>query len=250
MPEKASSQRPLCLNLIRPDEGLYVEKRGWRIFFIIFGVGLLLGLDPEPTLSQQAPRGTEEKKPEGSKERLERIKEKLKKVDPTMAIYLDKSGNIAGTGDPTGTIGELDRLRQRDHPPALELADLPLDQFGLVNWAEAMRQGKVKPRDSVDPNAQSTPPFDLDIVIKTKSKYQPDVIFSHKVHTMWLSCNNCHNEIFKQKAGGHPEMHMKKIAAGEYCGRCHNRVAFPLFDCLRCHVKPKEGSAEALAPGQ
>ncbi len=40
---------------------------------------------------------------------------------------------------------------------------------------------------------------------------------------------------------------MKKIAAGEYCGRCHNRVAFPLFDCLRCHVIPKEGTEEALS---
>jgi hypothetical protein len=37
-------------------------------------------------------------------------------------------------------------------------------------------------------------------------------------------------------------MHMTKIAAGEYCGRCHDRVAFPLTDCLRCHVKPKSGA--------
>ena len=200
--------------------------------------------------AQQTPKGAEDKKAEGSKERLERLKEKLKKVDPSMAIYLDKNGNIAGTGDPTAAVGELDRLRQREHPLALELADLPLDQFGLVNWVEALKQGKIKPRDALDPNAQATPSFDLDILIKTKSKYQPDVIFSHKVHTTWLSCNACHNEIFKQKAGGNPEMHMKKIAAGEYCGGCHNRVAFPLFDCLRCHVKPKEGSPEALAPGQ
>jgi c(7)-type cytochrome triheme protein len=219
----------------------------WRAFFIFLCLGLFLGPGLEQALSQQSSTGPQDKKVEGAKERLERIKEKLKKVDPSMAIYLDKNGNIAGTGD-TSNIGELDRLRQREHPPALELAELPLDQFGLVNWVEALKQGKIKPKDALDPNAQATPPFDLDIVIKTKSKYQPDVIFSHKIHTTWLSCNGCHNEIFKQKAGGHPEMHMKKIAAGEYCGRCHNRVAFPLFDCLRCHVKPKEGSPEAQAP--
>ena len=223
---------------------------GWRAFSIILCVGLILGFGQERAFSQQPPKGPEDKKVEGSKDKLERIKEKLKKVDPSMAIYLDKNGNIAGTGDFTGSGGELDRLRQREHPPALELADLPLDQFGLVNWVEALKLGKIKPRDALDPNAQATPPFDLDVLIKTKSKYQPDVIFSHKIHTSWLSCNACHNEIFKQKAGGHPEMHMKKIAAGEYCGRCHNRVAFPLSDCLRCHVKPKEGDSEALAPAR
>jgi c(7)-type cytochrome triheme protein len=220
-----------------------VDMSGWRVFFVFLCVGLFLGHGQEQA-------GAQEKKAEGSKEKLERIKEKLKNVDPSMAIYLDKNGNIAGTGDLTGSGGELDRLRQREHPPALHLADLPLDQYGLVNWVEALKLGKIKPRDALDPNAQATPPFDLDILIKTKSKYQPDVIFSHKIHTTWLSCNACHNEIFKQKAGGHPEMHMKKIAAGEYCGRCHNRVAFPLFDCLRCHVKPKEDSPEALVPGR
>jgi c(7)-type cytochrome triheme protein len=219
-----------------------------KAFLFVLCLGLLIILNPSQTFSQQPPKGTDEKKADGSKDKLERMKEKLKKVDPSLAIYLDKNGNIAGTGDPTVAIGELDRLKQREHPPALQLAELPLDQFGLVNWVEALKQGKIKPRDAVDPNAQITPPFDLDILIKTKSKYQPDVIFSHKVHTNWLSCNSCHNEIFKQKAGGNPEMHMKKIAAGEYCGRCHNRVAFPLFDCLRCHVKPKEGSTEAVAP--
>lgn len=221
-----------------------------RAAFIVLCFGAFLILDSGYGLAQQPSRGAEEKKVEPGKEKLERIKEKLKKVDPSMAIFLDRNGNIAGTGDPTSTIGELDRLRQRERPPALELADLPTDQYGLVNWVEALKLGKVKPVDSLDPNAQSTPPFDLDIVIKTKSKYQPDVVFSHKIHTQWLSCNNCHNEIFKQKAGGNPEMHMKKIAAGEYCGRCHNRVAFPLFDCLRCHVKPKEGSPEAANPAQ
>jgi hypothetical protein len=35
-------------------------------------------------------------------------------------------------------------------------------------------------------------------------------------------------------------MTMPAIAAGEFCGRCHDRIAFPLSDCLRCHVKPRE----------
>ncbi len=176
------------------------------------------------------------------KERLERMKEKLKKLDPSMVIFLDSKGNVAGRGEGSGVVGEANRSGLAEHPLALELAKLPQDQYGLIDWAEALRSGKITPKDSLDPNAKPKPPLDLDVVIQTKSKYQPDVVFPHKIHTMWLDCENCHDAIFKAKAGGNPEMHMVKIAAGEYCGRCHNRVAFPLTDCLRCHVKPKPGT--------
>lgn len=217
-------------------------KSRWRASFVVFvalGIAASLLLVPEGVFSQSPSEGPQEAA-EGQ-EKLNRIKEKLKKVDPSLAIYLDKNGNIAGTGDPTDAFGEVGHLRQLEHPPALELAELPVDQYGLVNWVTALEKGKIKPLDSLDPNIEPTPPFDLDVVIQTKSKFQPNVLFSHKIHTQWLSCENCHDEIFKRKAGGHPEMHMKKIAAGEYCGRCHNRVAFTLFDCLRCHTQPKAG---------
>jgi len=32
---------------------------------------------------------------------------------------------------------------------------------------------------------------------------------------------------------------MKKIEEGQFCGRCHGVVAFPLSNCTRCHSKPK-----------
>ena len=190
------------------------------------------------TTSQAQSKESEQDK----KARLERMKEKLKKLDPSMIIYLDSKGNIAGRGESTGFVGEAERAGLSEHPMALELAELPKDQYGLIDWAEALRSGKISPKDSLDPNAKNSPVMDLDVVIETKSKYQPDVVFPHKIHTMWLKCENCHPAIFKPKAGGNPEMHMVKIAAGEYCGRCHNRVAFPLTDCLRCHVIPKPGT--------
>jgi len=193
----------------------------------------------QPPAGPQPPPGSA---PAADQERLQRIQEKLKTLDPSMVIYLDSRGNIAGTGDPGGIVGRAEQAGQAAHPPALELSGFPKDQYELVDWAATIIQGKIKPRDAIDPAVPEVPPFDLDIVITTKSKYQPDVVFSHKVHTMWLSCDNCHEKIFKKKAGGHPEMHMTKIAAGEYCGRCHDRVAFPLTDCLRCHVKPKAGT--------
>jgi c(7)-type cytochrome triheme protein len=204
---------------------------------LVLSAALALLALPAPSALAQSPS------PEAAKkERLERMKEKLKKLDPSMVIFLDSKGNVAGRGETGGFVGEANRSGQAEHPMALELAGLPQDQYGLVDWAEALRSGKITPKDSIDPNAKPTPPMDLDIVIQTKSKYQPDVIFPHKIHTMWLDCKNCHDAIFKPKAGGNPEMHMVKIAAGEYCGRCHNRVAFPLTDCLRCHVKPKPGT--------
>lgn len=211
-----------------------------------FGVLLVLslwgGLPGAPVWAQPAERGSSSgtSAPSGDQDRLQRIQEKLKTLDPSMVIYLDSRGNIAGTGDPAGLVGRAELAGKAAHPPALELSGFPKDQYELVDWASTMGQGKIKPRDAIDPSIPEVPPFDLDVVITTKSKFQPDVLFSHKVHTLWLSCDNCHDKIFKKKAGGNPAMHMTKIAAGEYCGRCHDRVAFPLTDCLRCHVLPKD----------
>lgn len=183
--------------------------------------------------------------PPGGPSAREQLRAKYKNVDPSQLIYLSGiTGELAGTGEPGGVAGEAEKAGLSQHPQALELAQLPKDQYGLIDWASAIKNGKVKPRDSIDPKGGAAePPLDLDIVIKAKSDFQPDVVFPHLIHTMWLDCANCHDAIFKKKAGGHPEMTMPKITAGEYCGRCHNRVAFPLSDCLRCHTKPKEGAS-------
>jgi c(7)-type cytochrome triheme protein len=157
-------------------------------------------------------------------------------------IYISGvTGECTGTGDPLGFAGEAEQAGMAQHPLALELTDLPKDKYGLIDWATAIKEGKVKPRDSLDPNEKPMPPLDLDIVIFTKSRFQPDVVFPHFVHTLWLTCTNCHPGIFPMNAKeANKMMTMPKIASGEFCGRCHNRVAFPLSDCMRCHTKPKE----------
>ena len=176
------------------------------------------------------------------------LADQYKDIDPSLLIYLSSRGVLAGTGDPTKVAGDADKLGQSQHPAALELAKLPKDKYGLIDWAVAIKSGLVKPLDSLEPGAGSAPPFNLDIVIHTKSKFMNDVVFPHYTHTLWLTCTNCHTQIFQMKAGGNPEMTMPKIASGEYCGRCHNRVSFPLSDCTRCHVKPKETASQAPAP--
>ena len=171
------------------------------------------------------------------------IPDQYKDIDPSLLIYLSSRGVLAGTGDPSAVAGDAEKMGQLPHPAAMELAKLPKDKYGLVDWAVAIKSGMVKPLDSLEPGAAPAPPFNLDIVIHTKSNFMPDVVFPHYTHTLWLTCTNCHVQIFQMKAGGNPDMTMPKIAAGEYCGRCHNRVAFPLTDCTRCHVKPKEAAA-------
>lgn len=177
----------------------------------------------------------------------DQLRAKYKNINPEDLIYLSGlTGDLAGTGDPTGFAGDAERAGLSPHPQALEISQLPKDKYGLIDWAAAIKSGQVKPRESIDAKEKpALPPLDLDIVIKAKSDFQPDVVFPHLIHTMWLDCGNCHDTIFKKKAGGHPEMTMPKITSGEYCGRCHNRVAFPLSDCLRCHTKPKDGSPAA-----
>jgi hypothetical protein len=34
---------------------------------------------------------------------------------------------------------------------------------------------------------------------------------------------------------------MNGIMQGELCGRRHGNVAFPLYNCNRCHSRPKAG---------
>jgi c(7)-type cytochrome triheme protein len=164
-------------------------------------------------------------------------------IDPRQAIWMDSRGNVAGTGDPNGFAGEAFKVGKGPHPEALELSELPVDQYGLVDWARAIREGYISPRHTLDPAKQNKPdnkPFGLALLIPTKSESMPDVIFPHDIHTMWLTCNNCHPEIFAMNGKlNNKVMTMPKIAAGEFCGRCHNRIAFPLSDCTRCHVHDK-----------
>lgn len=120
---------------------------------------------------------------------------------------------------------------------AIPLQILPKDNAGNVDWVKSLRQGIIKPKDSLDPRKPTTPVIDLDIVFKVKGDL-PDVVYPHYPHTEWLACSNCHPKIFIMQAGAN-KVTMKKIEEGQFCGRCHGIVAFPLSNCTRCHSKPK-----------
>ena len=121
------------------------------------------------------------------------------------------------------------------------LRGLPKDAFGQVNWTASVVGGYINPRPSLDPNVVDDPPLNLNIFIEAKVPLMANVIFPHAIHTYWLSCKTCHPKIFLPEAGANP-ISMEEIFQGKWCGRCHNKVAFPFWpreNCDRCHVIPK-----------
>jgi len=117
--------------------------------------------------------------------------------------------------------------------PAEALGQLPPDTAGnRVRWVEALQAGYINPRTNIRP-ATEIQVLDLDIIMPRTGSAK-FVRFPHRPHTEWLDCSNCHDEIFQAKAGATP-VTMLQILSGEYCGRCHGAVAFPLTECDRCH---------------
>lgn len=168
-------------------------------------------------------------------------KKKIDPSDPTSVIYLGTSGKLAGTGDGTKPAGIGYQKGRAWHPQALKATGLPKDKFGLIDWAKIVRQGLIKPKFSLDPNADEMPPMPLDILIPAKGDFVNDVLYPHEIHTWWLKCEVCHPKIFVP-AKGQNNMSMVGVVEGKWCGRCHNKVAFPLSDCQRCHTVPKKAA--------
>lgn len=123
---------------------------------------------------------------------------------------------------------------------------LPKDAMGNLDWDAAVRDGLLDPLPAIDPGASGMPPLPLDVPL---GLHLPglEVVFSHKTHTYWLSCDGCHPSIFAMQAGAN-RMTMEKIFQGEYCGRCHGTVAFAAdIGCSRCH---KRVAAQAVLPAR
>ncbi|MFQ5587276.1 MAG: c(7)-type cytochrome triheme domain-containing protein [Nitrospiria bacterium] len=125
--------------------------------------------------------------------------------------------------------------------PDVVMKDIPKEATGVEDWVKAFKQEVINPHESLDLDKKHVPPLKFDVEIPAMGS-MPNVIFPHEPHTFWLDCTNCHPGIFMMKKGGNP-ISMVKIVNGEFCGRCHGRVAFPIANCTRCHVKPKEAAS-------
>lgn len=128
--------------------------------------------------------------------------------------------------------------------PAEALAPLPRDEVGnRVRWVQALDQGLIAPRTHLLPGTEVR--LRDDDIIVSKFGSMPAVKFPHRPHTLWLDCSNCHEQLFKSKAGAN-RFSMEAILNGEQCGLCHGAVAFPLTECLRCHSVPNASLRRAV----
>jgi c(7)-type cytochrome triheme protein len=123
--------------------------------------------------------------------------------------------------------------------PHNALRGFPLDSNGRVDWVQALEQRLIAPRADRDGQGGMRI-LDLDIVMKD-TRDMPWVRFPHRQHTEWLACSNCHPSPFVEKSAANP-IDMDAIFRGRYCGQCHDRVAFSVFLCERCHSVPHPGA--------
>ncbi len=105
---------------------------------------------------------------------------------------------------------------------------------GAPDWSKALGDGVIAPRPGLDPNAGDEPELPLDVERSPAGGDMFKVIFPHQPHTALLKCDSCHPAIFQMARGTTP-MNMGLIYAGQTCGVCHGKVAFPATACGRCH---------------
>jgi len=141
----------------------------------------------------------------------------------------------------------LARLQERAKaPPPANWTEiykkLPKDDDANIDWMAALKDKIITPRGAIDPKTPDEgKTTDDDIKLSTSGKPARMVIFSHAVHTQWLTCTNCHPAIFKKDAGS-AKITMDAIDNGKYCGVCHDKVAIAQpSGCKGCHrVKKKK----------
>jgi c(7)-type cytochrome triheme protein len=116
----------------------------------------------------------------------------------------------------------------------------PLAAGDLVDWEEAERRLFDPPADFVEGISLRSGRLSVDrnFSVAPIGTWLGEVAFSHQKHARWSGCEGCHPEIFPSTRRGGVTFRMKDIARGEFCGACHNRVAFPIAACLRCHQRP------------
>lgn len=123
--------------------------------------------------------------------------------------------------------------------PADAMKDFPRDRHLQVDWVQTLEQGQIDPRANMSDKGKME--IKQGDIIMKNTQYMPWVKFPHSTHTKWLACKNCHPAIFVAKEHAN-QITMNKVLRGEYCGVCHDKVAFSLFICERCHSLPHKGS--------
>jgi c(7)-type cytochrome triheme protein len=149
------------------------------------------------------------------------------------ASHVDEGGacrRCHTRGDPARLLEEYAALAEK----------LPRDRLGGIDWEKAEAEWLIKPLDFLEGISikRSALRMDKEVALAAKAVWMTDVLFSHRKHAVWSGCEVCHPDIFPRTQVGENRYSMLQISEGEYCGACHDKVAFPLADCERCHLKP------------
>jgi len=128
--------------------------------------------------------------------------------------------------------------------PELEFATVtkgfPRQRFGNgVDWEKAEADKIIKLVDFLEGVSikRTALTAQKDFALTAKLEGMPNIIFSHAKHTVWNGCELCHPQIFSVRRGA-SKIAMVQSFEGQFCGSCHQTVAFPLIDCQRCHTAP------------
>ncbi len=151
--------------------------------------------------------------------------------DNSARVESERCSRCHSAGDPGAKKKEFDEIFRNF--PRKGLGD-------ALDWEEAESKGLIKPLDFVEGISVRRSPLKMEkeLTIESRGTWMSNVRFSHKKHAAWNGCEVCHPEIFPSTKQGTVKYSMYQITGGEYCGVCHDKVAFALIDCQRCHVKP------------
>jgi len=133
----------------------------------------------------------------------------------------------------------LGRNVRRDYEFYTFTEKFPKERFGNgINWEKAEEDGFIKLIDQIEGISikRKQMKVEKDFALTAKVEGMPNIVFSHRKHTVWNGCEVCHPEIFVGVKKGATKYSMVEIYDGKYCGVCHLKVAFPLLDCQRCHT--------------
>jgi c(7)-type cytochrome triheme protein len=122
-----------------------------------------------------------------------------------------------------------------------KLSNLPKTPFGnKIDWTRALRKKLIKPNQSIFEEDYSSIRFRKKLKLKAEWSMIPPAYFSHRRHSYWLDCADCHPHIFNIKKKTTKHFSMMYILEGKFCGACHLKVAFPINYCKGCHPAIRE----------
>ena len=111
---------------------------------------------------------------------------------------------------------------------------LPVNKFGQPDWALALKNSTIQPRNAIGGERAPDFVFKFDFYLKGPVP-EFDAFFPHSTHTQHLDCASCHPKLFRYRG---TKITMEDINNGKYCGFCHGSVSFAPSEenCSRCHT--------------